>query len=278
MNADQNLELRFPAKAGTHLVQVTFPNHAAEPEGVFEPPITDYSYALSYGRADMEPAVASLAIGGPYDAKGTGETPSRARIFTCKPASADEEEACAQRIVSNLAHRAFRRPVADADLQELISFYKSGRSAGSFEDGIESAVQRILVDPEFLFRIERDPPQVAAGAAYRISDLELASRLSFFLWSSIPDDELLDLAEHGKLSNPAILEQQVRRMLADPRAEGAGEQFRRTVAVSCAMCRRSGPIRTSFPISTPICATLSPRRPSSSSRACSAKTAACSIS
>ncbi len=225
INVDQNLELRFPAKAGKHLVQVTFPSHAAEPEGIFEPPVTDYSYALSYGRTDMEPAVASIAIGGPYDAKSAGDTPSRAKIFLCKPASASEEEACAKRILSNLAHRAFRHPVADADLQELMGFYNSGRSAGSFEDGIETALQRILVDPEFLFRIERDPPQAAPGTVYRISDLELASRLSFFLWSSIPDDQLLDLAEHGKLSDPATLEQQVRRMMADPRAEALVSNF-----------------------------------------------------
>ena len=225
INADQNLELRFRAKAGTHLVQVMFPNHAAEPEGIFEPPITDYSYALSYGRTDKEPAVASLAIGGPYNAKGVGDTPSRAQILICKPASASDEEACATRILSNLAHRAFRHPVAEADLRELIGFFKTGRDAGSFEDGIESALQRILVDPEFLFRIERDPPQVPAGAAYRISDLELASRLSFFLWSSIPDDALLDLAERGKLSDPAALEAQVRRMLSDPRANALVSNF-----------------------------------------------------
>jgi hypothetical protein len=225
INVDQNLELRFPAKAGMHLVQVMFASHAAEPEGIFEPPVTDYSYALSYGRADTEPAVASLTLGGPYDAKGTGDTPSRAQIFTCKPAAASDEESCARRILSNLSHRAFRRPVADTDLQDLMSFYQSGRGAGSFEDGIESAVQRILVDPEFLFRIERDPPQAAPGTAHRISDLELASRLSFFLWSSIPDDELLDLAEHGKLDNPAMVEQQVRRMLADSRAHALVSNF-----------------------------------------------------
>jgi hypothetical protein len=225
INVDQNLELRFPEKAGMHLVQVMFASHAAEPEGIFEPPVTDYSYALSYGRADTEPAVASLTLGGPYDAKGTGDTPSRAQIFTCKPAAASDEESCARRILSNLSHRAFRRPVADTDLQDLMSFYQSGRGAGSFEDGIESAVQRILVDPEFLFRIERDPPQAAPGTAHRISDLELASRLSFFLWSSIPDDELLDLAEHGKLDNPAMVEQQVRRMLADSRAHALVSNF-----------------------------------------------------
>ena len=225
INADQNLELRLPVKAGSHLVQVMFPDHVAEPEGIYQPPISDYSYALSYGRSDMEPAIASLSIGGPYDAKGIGETPARAQIFICKPAAASEEESCAKRILSNLAHHAFRRPVADADLQELMDFYESGRRAGHFEDGIESALQRILVDPEFLFRIERDPPQIAPGTAYRISDLELASRLSFFLWSSIPDDVLLDLAEHGKLSEPATLEQQVRRMLADKRADALVNNF-----------------------------------------------------
>ncbi len=225
MYVDQNLELRFPAKAGTHLVQVTFPNYAAEPEGIFEPPVADYSYALSYGRSDTEPAVASLSIGGPYAARGVGETPSRAQIFICRPASANDEESCARRIISNLAHRGFRRPVADADLEELMGFYQSVRSAGSFEDGIESAMQRILVDPEFIFRIERDPPQAGAGTVNRISDLELASRLSFFLWSSIPDDQLLDLAEQGKLNDPATLEGQVRRMLADPRAESLVTNF-----------------------------------------------------
>jgi len=225
INADQNLELRFQAKSGSHLVQVTFPDNTAEPEGVYQPPITDYSYALSYGRADMEPAVASLTIGGPYSAKGIGETPSRARIFVCKPADAGDEAACAKQILSTLMRRAYRRPVADADVQDAMSFYESGRGRGSFEDGIESAMQRILVDPEFLFRVERDPPQAAAGEAYRISDLELASRLSFFLWSSIPDDQLLDLAESGKLSDPATLDGQVKRMLADERSEALVKNF-----------------------------------------------------
>ncbi len=225
INADQNLELRFPAKAGSHLVQVTFPDNTAEPEGIYQPPIADYSYALSYGRSDTEPAVAGLTIGGPYAAKGIGETPSRARIFVCKPASANEEEACAERILSTLARNAFRRPVTDADLEDVMTFYDSGRSAGGFEDGIETALQRILVDPEFLFRIERDPPQVPPGTAYRISDLELASRLSFFLWSSIPDEELLQVAERGELNNPATLEAQVRRMLADQRASALVENF-----------------------------------------------------
>jgi hypothetical protein len=225
INADSHLELRFPAKAGSHLVQVTFPDNTAEPEGVYQPPVTDYSYALSYGRADMEPAVASITIGGPFAAKGLGETPSRARIFTCRPAGTADETACATQILSTMMRRAYRRPVTDADVEDVMSFYEQGRSDGSFEDGIESAMQRILVDPEFLFRVERDPPQVAEGEAYRISDLELASRLSFFLWSSIPDDELLGLAEGGKLSDPAILDAQVKRMLADERAEALVKNF-----------------------------------------------------
>jgi hypothetical protein len=173
INADNNLEVRFPAKAGMHLIQVMFADHNAEPEGIYEPPVTDYSYALSYGRSDMEPAVASLTVGGPYNAKSLGDTPSRQRILTCKPSAANDEEACAQRILSTIIHRAYRRPVTDGDVKEVMGFYQSGRSGGSFEDGIESALQRILVDPEFLFRIERDPAQVALGTPYRISDLEL---------------------------------------------------------------------------------------------------------
>ena len=153
------------------------------------------------------------------------ETPSRARIFTCNPTDAKDEEPCARQILSTLARRAFRRPVTDADVQDLLAFYQDGRKGGTFEDGIQAALQRILVDPEFLFRIERDPPKVAPGTAYRLSDLELASRLSFFLWSSIPDDQLLDLAQQGKLSNPEMLEQQVRRMLADSRSKALLNNF-----------------------------------------------------
>jgi mono/diheme cytochrome c family protein len=225
LTADQNLELRFPATAGTHLVQVTFPSQTEEPEGVFEPPITDYSYALSYGRHDTEPAVASVTINGPFDAKGVGETASRKRIFGCVPANASDEEPCARRILAALTRRAYRRPSNDADVNELMAFYREGREAGRFDDGIRAAVQRILVDPEFLFRIEKDPPGVKPGSAYRISDLELASRLSFFLWSSIPDDQLLDLAAAGKLGEPKVLESQVKRMFADPRAEAFTENF-----------------------------------------------------
>jgi hypothetical protein len=225
MNADNHLELRFPAEAGTRLLQVTFPNHTAEPEGIFQPAVTDYAYAYDYGIPDAEPAVASLVVGGPYQAQGIGQTASRERIFLCRPARAAEEENCARQILATLARRAYRRPVSDADVQDLLALYRSGRGGGDFEDGIEVALQRILVDPEFLFRVERDPAGVAPGTAYRISDLELASRLSFFLWSSIPDDRLLDLAARGELAKADIIEAEVRRMLADPRASALVENF-----------------------------------------------------
>jgi len=224
-NADQNLEARFKAKAGTRLVQVTFPKRTKEPEGVFRPVATDYSYVLLQGRPDEEPAIASVTIGGPYNAAGMSETPSRAKIFVCTPKSAAEEQPCAQRILSTLARQTYRRPTNDADLRVLMGFYQSGRQGGTFEDGIQVAVQRILVDPEFLFRVEQDPPNAAPGTAYRLSDLELASRLSFFLWSSIPDDELLTLAEQKKLSDPTVLEQQTRRMLKDPRSSAMVKNF-----------------------------------------------------
>ncbi|MGH9784893.1 MAG: DUF1592 domain-containing protein, partial [Terriglobia bacterium] len=228
MTADEHLELRFPAKAGTRLIQVTFQNITAEPEGVFQPHVTDYAYAMDYGHPDLEPAVATLTIGGPYDVKGLSDTPSRQQIFICHPAQAGEEEPCARRILSRLARLAFRRPIADADLDELLSFYNTGRSAGNFEEGIQAALQRILVDPEFLFRIERDPAPpsgTAPGSVYRLSDLELASRLSFFIWSSIPDGQLLEVAEQGRLQSSEVLEQQVRRMLADPRSKALVDNF-----------------------------------------------------
>ena len=161
------------------------------------------------------PAVDRVSIGGPFNATGMGDTPSRAKILVCTPAGTGDEEACARKILSALAHCAYRRPVTEGDLQTLLGFYRAGHKDGGFEAGIGGALQRMLVSPEFLFRIERDPANVAPGGSYRISALELASRLSFFLWSSIPDDELLTLAELGKLTDPAVLEQQVQRMVGD---------------------------------------------------------------
>jgi len=170
------------------------------------------------------PHVENLTISGPFNPTGVSDTPTRRRVFVCKPASA-QDEACAKKIVSTLARRAYRRPVTPADLSPLMSFYESGRKEGGFERGIELAVRAVLVSPQFLFRIERDPAGVAPGSPYRISDLELASRLSFFLWSSIPDDELLEVAARGQLRNEAVLDAQVRRMLADKRTQALVDNF-----------------------------------------------------
>jgi hypothetical protein len=169
--------------------------------------------------------VQSVAITGPLNASGPGETPSRHRIFTCHPSGESDETGCARQILTGLATRAYRRPTTDADLETLLGFYQSGRNQAGFEKGIEMGLQRILVDPRFVFRFEHEPAELPSGAVYRVSDLELASRLSFFLWSSIPDDELLALAGQNKLHDPAVLEQQARRMLADPRSQALVSNF-----------------------------------------------------
>jgi len=171
--------------------------------------------------------VSTVSITGPFNPDGPGDTPSRRRIFVCRPASAGDEPACAKQILRTLARRAFRQPVTDSDvaMETLLSFYQAGRAQGTFDTGIEQALARVLVDPRFLYRFEREPANLAAGDSYRINDLELASRLSFFLWSSIPDDELLDIASQGKLMQPGMLERQVRRMLSDPRSEALAKNF-----------------------------------------------------
>jgi hypothetical protein len=171
-----------------------------------------------------QPAINSVTISGPYNPTGPGESPSRRRIFICTPSSAAEELPCARRILSTLVRRAYRRPPTDADLKDLLPFYEQGRKT-NFDLGIQRALERLLVSSQFLFRLEREPATVAAGQPYRVSDLELASRLSFFLWSSIPDDELLDAAAAGRLKDPKVLEQQVRRMLADRRSESLVSNF-----------------------------------------------------
>jgi hypothetical protein len=172
-----------------------------------------------------QPALAGVTISGPYNVSGPGDSPTRRRIFLCKPVKSADELACATKILSTLTRRAYRRPSTDADVQRLLPFYTAGRSEGGFDRGIQKALERVLVSPQFLFRVERDESKAAAGTPHRISDLELASRLSFFLWSSIPDDELLDAAISGKLKNPAVLDAQVRRMLADPRSESIVTNF-----------------------------------------------------
>jgi uncharacterized protein DUF1592/uncharacterized protein DUF1588/uncharacterized protein DUF1595/uncharacterized protein DUF1585 len=171
------------------------------------------------------PHVENITISGPFNPSGVSDTAARRRLFVCRPAKAQDDAACANKIVSTLARRAYRRPVTSADLSPLMSFYESGRKEGGFERGIELAVRAVLVSPQFLFRIERDPAGVPPGTPYRINDLELASRLSFFLWSSIPDDELLDVAARGQLRNEAVLDAQVRRMLADERSQAIVDNF-----------------------------------------------------
>jgi hypothetical protein len=222
-SADAGLEVRFPAKAGTRVLAVSFAKDMAEPEGVPQP---------SGGRAvsinewyDGNPSVESVAIGGPYNVTGPGDTPSRRKVFSCIPAASAEEQPCARKILSALARRAYRRPVTEDDLQTLLEFYNAGRRRTGFEAGIRSALERILASPDFIFRIETAPANQAPGTVYRLNDLELASRLSFFLWSSIPDDPLLDLAVRGKLSEPANLQQQVLRMLADSRSQALVDNF-----------------------------------------------------
>jgi hypothetical protein len=173
----------------------------------------------------ITPAVFTLTVNGPYQGKGPGDTPSRRRIFVCTPQSAGDEEACAKKILLTTMRRAWRRPVSDADLQAPLKFYHDARKNGSFDSGIEMGLRAILMSPEFLFRVEQDPANAAPGAAYRLSSLELASRLSFFLWSSIPDDELLATAENGSLHKPEVIEKQTRRMLADARSRSLVNNF-----------------------------------------------------
>jgi hypothetical protein len=222
--ADSGLELRFPTKAGVGIVGVSFIKDVVESEDI--PQATESGFGLAVDEMfDGSPAVDHVIIGGPYNPKGPGETASRRKVFACRPASPADQSACAKQILTTLARRAYRRPVTDKEVRTLLGFYENGQSEGGFENGIQRGLQRILSDPNFLFRIERDPPNAAAGTVYRLSDLELASRLSFFLWSSLPDDELLSLAEQNKLKDPGILEQQVRRMLADSRSSALVENF-----------------------------------------------------
>jgi hypothetical protein len=221
-SADADLELRIPVKAGTRLVGVTFQQSSLEPEGAILPRFTGFGKNQWKGG---DPGVGSVSIRGPYDVKGSGETVSRSKIFVCKPAGSEDEDLCAKKIISRLARRAYRRPVTDGDVEPLVNLYRLGREEGDFEAGIEMALQSILVNPEFLARIERDPANVGPNAPYPLSNIELASRLSFFLWSSIPDEELLDLAEGGSLKDPGVLEQQVERMLADSRSKALIHNF-----------------------------------------------------
>jgi mono/diheme cytochrome c family protein len=229
---EAGLRLRVPVTAGPHDVTVTFlkKTSALVEEDLRQP------FEKPYLNQVFQPQVGSITITGPFNATPapSHETPSRTRIFVCRPAEAAAAEACAKKILGRLARHAYRRPVTDGDVEQLVAFYREGRKDGGFEQGIEMALRRLLVSPEFLFRIERDPLTHSDGDApdestrkgvYRVSDLELASRLSFFLWSSIPDEQLVDVAARGKLKDPAVLAAQVRRMLADERADALVENF-----------------------------------------------------
>jgi mono/diheme cytochrome c family protein len=224
-DGDEALQVRVLVKAGLHQVMATMlKTEDAEPEGVGPDRLPLFSRASDNPTSPV--AIASLLIGGPYDAKVAADSPSREMIFVCHPGfsgdkAAADEVPCATKILSRLAMRAYRRSATTGDVETLLGFYRRARETGSFDDGIRAALERVLVSPDFLFRIETDPPNAAPGSVYRISDFELASRLSFFLWSSIPDDELLSLAIRGRLHDPAMLEQQVSRMFADPRARSS---------------------------------------------------------
>ncbi|HEX5108436.1 MAG TPA: DUF1592 domain-containing protein [Vicinamibacterales bacterium] len=221
---DRRLTVRMPVKAGTHVIWATtvLKSHAPR-DDLIKP----FMRTTVDGLDIMgDPSVDRLTIEGPYAASGSGDTASRRKILTCTPTAPANESACARRILSALARSAYRKPVDQATLDVITGFYRRARaSGGSFEGGIESALQFILASPEFLYRFEADPPNLPPGTAYRVSDLALASRLSFFLWSSIPDEPLLALASQGKLKDAAVLEQQVRRMLADPRAKTLVDNF-----------------------------------------------------
>ena len=218
-DADPDVEVRVPLRAGPRDVAVSFlPKSGALAEGSVR----------AYRSRSRQPSIASLIISGPFGADGAGDTPSRRRIFACQPgaaASDTDQASCARTILSALARRAYRRPVTEDDLGRLLQFYEQGRTEGGFERGIQRSIERLLVSPEFLFRIEREPDVVSADGVYPINDLELASRLSFFLWSSIPDDGLLEAATQGELRDPAVLDREVRRMLADPRSSALVTNF-----------------------------------------------------
>ena len=243
LNNDSPSEIRLPIKAGLRTVGVTFLRESAKAElaapvgrGGGGPGGPSGSTAELDIRVDgvrvkrfqipgARPQVNTVIVGGPYQVTGPGDTASRTKLFVCRPATANDEEPCARKVLSTVTRRAFRRPVTDADLRPLLAFYQSGRRERDFDYGIEKALRALLVSPDFLFRVENDPAGSRPGAVYRISDLELASRLSFFLWSSIPDGALLDLAEAGKLKDPKVLEQQVRRMLDDPKSDSLVSNF-----------------------------------------------------
>jgi hypothetical protein len=216
---DAHLKVRLPVKAGTRTLVAAFLKDTVVSEDILPKRYRDGN------DKDFFEGVGSISVVGPYDVQGPGATESRDRIFLCHPAAPAEELPCAEKIITNLAHRAYRRPIVADDLPQLLALYRQGAESGGFEQGVRLALQTILVSPEFIFRMEFDPPNAAPGSVHRVSDVELASRLSFFLWSSIPDDDLLAVAERGGLSDPSVMGAQVRRMLADPRSQALVKNF-----------------------------------------------------
>ena len=226
----RDLRVRLAVEAGPRAIGVAFLKlpAAVEVESLrrrFFRPYYLNGNSMQQRWAIYQPFVDRVTVTGPFTPGAPGDTPSRARIFTCRPAAGADETPCARAILAALARRAYRRPVGDDDVDRLLAFFEAGRAEGSFDAGIELALSRLLTSPEFLFRIERDPPDAAPGTSYAVSDLELASRLSFFLWSSMPDDELLAVAERGELRDPPVLAQQVGRLLADPRSRALVDNF-----------------------------------------------------
>jgi hypothetical protein len=223
--ADKDLKTRFRISAGPHDIAVTFAKEGSSLSDALRQPTQSRYNDRRYPRS--APGVSQVSITGPYAPEGARDTPSRRRLFLCRPRGGDyaQEEKCASTILSAVMRRAYRRPVTATDVDRSLVFYRKGRAQADFDTGIQMALEAVLINPEFLLRVESDPKIVPPGGVYRISDLELASRVSFFLWSSIPDDELLDTAVRGKLSQPAELEKQVRRMLADHRSFNLATNF-----------------------------------------------------
>ena len=227
--ADAGLTVRLPVRAGLRRVGVSFRKNTRAVGGVVPERLPVGNFILSgtaraIGFRELM-GIASVEVGGPYNGQVSAESPSRRAIFVCTPAARADEETCARTILTRLARRAYRRPVTADDVAPLVEFFRAGRARGTFDAGVEQALARMLVDPEFLFRVEREPAGANRGAVYQITDVELASRLSFFLWSSIPDEELLEVAAKGRLRDRAVLAQQVRRMLADARASALVTNF-----------------------------------------------------
>jgi hypothetical protein len=216
-HGDDNLEVTFAAKAGPQVIGLSFVRDRIEPESIPQPRAWGFALATNeYPFRQM--SVSRFDLTGPLNAVGREPTPSRARVFVCEPHASQEEQPCARRILSSLARRAYRRPVGESDIEPLLAAYSAGRKKGDFDLGIQYAIRGLLVEPGFLLRVELEPTSAARGGVQPVSEVELASRLSFFLWSSVPDDELLNLAVRGTLSQPKVLEPQVRRLLADRRS------------------------------------------------------------